>query len=162
MFNVAAIYCRLSREDEKTGESGSISTQKSILTEYAEKNNFAIYKTYVDDGYSGTTFERPGFQAMLRDADDKKFNIILVKDLSRFGRNYIQTGMYTEEYFPERNIRVIAINDNFDSEKGDNEFAPFKNIINEWYTKDISKKIRITHKLHQERGVIPTGKLPLA
>ena len=124
MFNVAAIYCRLSREDEKTGESGSISTQKSILTEYAEKNNFAIYKTYVDDGYSGTTFERPGFQAMLKDADDKKFNIILVKDLSRFGRNYIQTGMHTEEYFPERNIRV-------------------------------------THKLHQERGVIPTGKLPL-
>ena len=161
MVNVAAMYCRLSREDEKTGESGSISTQKSILTEYAEKNNFAIYKTYVDDGYSGTTFERPGFQAMLKDAEDKKFNIILVKDLSRFGRNYIQTGMYTEEYFPERNIRVIAINDNFDSEKGDNEFAPFKNIINEWYTKDISKKIRVTHKLHQERGVIPTGKLPL-
>lgn len=161
MTNIAAIYCRLSREDGDVKESNSITAQKELLSEYAKDNGFTIHNIYVDDGYSGTNFDRPGFQKMLSDADKQLFNIILVKDLSRFGRNYIQTGYFTEEYFPERNIRIIAINDNYDTSKSDNDFVPIKNIVNEWYAKDISKKIRSTHKLHQEQGIIPTGKLPL-
>lgn len=161
MTNIAAIYCRLSRDDGDNKESNSISSQKEMLTEYAKSNGYEVYKIYVDDGYSGTNFDRPGFQTMLADSDKHLFNIILVKDLSRFGRNYIQTGYYTEEYFPDRDIRVIAVYDNYDSTSGENDFVPIKNIVNEWYAKDISKKVKSTHRLHQEQGIIPTGKLPL-
>lgn len=161
MANIAAIYCRLSREDGDNKESNSISSQKEMLTEYAKSNGYDVFKIYVDDGYSGTNFNRPGFQVMLVDADKHLFDTILVKDLSRFGRNYIKTGYYTEEYFPDRDIKVIAVCDNYDSTNGDNDFVPIKNIVNEWYAKDISRKVKSTHRLHQEQGIIPTGKLPL-
>ena len=146
MANIAAIYCRLSREDGDNKESNSISSQKEMLTEYAKSNGYDVFKIYVDDGYSGTNFNRPGFQVMFVDADKHLFDTILVKDLSRFGRNYIKTGYYTEEYFPDRDIKVIAVCDNYDSTNGDNDFVPIKNIVNEWYAKDASKKIRAVFK----------------
>ena len=143
--NRVAIYCRLSRDDGNVDESQSIQSQKAILTEYAIKNNFVIHDIYIDDGYSGTDFNRPSFLRMLEDIEHNKINIVITKDLSRLGRNYIQTGYYTEDYFPKHNVRYIAINDSFDTEKEETtDFAPFKNIINEWYAKDISKKIRFT------------------
>ncbi len=157
----AALYCRLSRDDGDTIESSSIASQKKFLAEYAMKNQYVVHDYYIDDGFSGTDFERPDFKRMIRDVEKGSIQVIIVKDLSRFGRNYLKTGFYLEEYFPQKNIKFIAINDNYDSAKEDNEFAPFKNIMNEWYAKDISKKIKVTHKLHQEKGMIPTGKLPL-
>ena len=154
-----ALYCRLSREDDNTKDiSSSISSQKQLLTSFAMKNNFGIYKTYIDDGYSGTNFNRPGFQEMLRDVEDNHIKIIIVKDLSRFGRNYLQTGRYLEEYFPIKRVRVIALNDNYDSQENNNDFTPFKNIINEWYAKDISKKVTSSLQLKQRKGEVPSGK----
>ncbi len=157
----AAIYCRLSREDGDNIESSSIASQKKYLTEYALKNGYKIFDVYIDDGYSGTDFDRPDFKRMISDVEKGFIDAIIVKDLSRLGRNYLKSGYYLEEYFPQKNVKFIAINDSYDSSVGDNEFAPFKNIMNEWYAKDISKKIKTTHKLHQEKGLIPTGKLPL-
>ena len=122
------IYCRLSREDEDSSQSSSIQNQKEFLTDYANKNNWNIYDYYIDDGYTGTNFNRPGFKRMINDIENKLINIVITKDLSRLGRNYLDTGRYTEEYFPLHNIRYIAVNDNFDSNNSDNEFAPFKNI----------------------------------
>ncbi len=139
-----AIYCRLSREDGNE-ESQSIQSQKEILTKYVNEQDWNIIDYYIDDGYSGTNFDRPSFQRLLNDIEVGRINIVITKDLSRLGRNYIQTGYYTEEYFPSHNIRYIALNDNFDTLKDENnDFVPFKNIINEWYAKDISKKIRFT------------------
>lgn len=157
----AALYCRLSRDDGDNMESSSISSQKKFLADYAKKNGYIVHDFYIDDGFSGTDFDRPDFKRMMNDVEKGIIQAIIVKDLSRFGRNYLKTGIYLEEYFPQKNIKFIAINDNYDSAKDDNEFAPFKNIMNEWYAKDISKKIKVTHKLNQEKGVIPTGKLPL-
>ena len=137
-----AIYCRLSREDGDSVESSSIKTQKDILSQYVNENNWNIYKYYVDDGYSGGNFNRPAFKELIEDIEDNKINILLTKDLSRLGRNYIEAGYYTEEYFPSKNVRYIAVNDNYDSLKEDNDLTPFKNIINQWYLKDLSKKIR--------------------
>lgn len=154
-----ALYCRLSREDDNIKDvSSSIASQTQLLTSFANKNNFGIYKTYIDDGYSGTNFNRPAFQEMLRDVENNRIKIILVKDLSRFGRNYLQTGKYLEEYFPIKRVRVIALNDNYDSKENDNDFTPFKNIINEWYAKDISKKVTSSLLLKQKKGEVPTGK----
>ena len=150
---IAAIYCRLSREDGD-GESSSISSQKEFLTEYAKKNNYVIYDTYVDDGFTGTDFNRPGFTRMIKDIEAKKVNAVIVKDLSRLGRNYLKTGYYIEEYFPKNDVKFISVNDNYISGESENEFAPFKNIMNEWYAKDISKKIKVSHKLKQEKGAI--------
>lgn len=139
-----AIYCRLSREDGNE-ESQSISSQKEILTDYVTKQGWNIVDIYIDDGFSGTNFERPDFKRLLVDIEIGKIDIVITKDLSRLGRNYIQTGYYTEEFFPEHNVRYIALNDGFDtSQEETTDFAPFKNIINEWYAKDISKKIRFT------------------
>lgn len=137
----AGLYLRLSRDDELQGDSSSIITQRQMLRKYATDHNINIYDEYVDDGWSGTNFDRPDFQRMIQDVEDKKINCVIVKDLSRLGRNYILTGQYTELYFPSHNVRFIAINDSVDSINGDNEFAPFKNIINEWYARDISKKV---------------------
>ena len=160
--NRVAIYCRLSRDDGSVDESQSIQSQKAILTEYAIKHNYEIVDVYVDDGYSGTDFNRPSFLRMLNDIESKRVNIVITKDLSRLGRNYIQTGYYTEEYFPNHNVRYIAINDNFDTEKEEsNDFAPFKNIINEWYAKDISKKIRFTLDNKAKNGVPKNTVFPL-
>lgn len=137
-----AFYCRLSRDDDNEGDSNSIQHQKQILEKYAIDHGITHYKFYVDDGYSGTNFNRPGFKEMLADIEDGHISTIVVKDMSRFGRNYLEVGMYTEIMFPEKNIRFIAINDGVDSDRDDSDFAPFRNIINEWYAKDTSKKIR--------------------
>lgn len=139
-----AIYCRLSKDDG-TEESQSIQSQKEILKEYVDKQGWNLVDYYIDDGYSGTNFNRPSFQKLINDIELGKIHIVITKDLSRLGRNYLQTGYYTEEYFPSKNIRYIALNDKFDTFNEDNnDFIPFKNIINEWYAKDISKKIRFT------------------
>lgn len=144
LVNVA-IYCRLSRDDGNVDESQSIQFQKEFLTNYVMHQGWNLVKYYVDDGYSGTDFNRPAFKNLLNDIENEKINIVITKDLSRLGRNYIQTGYYTEEYFPSHGIRYIAVNDNFDTDNEENnDFLPFKNIINEWYAKDISKKIRFT------------------
>lgn len=159
-----AIYCRLSRDDGQEKESSSISSQKELLQGYCAKNNLNIYKTYVDDGYTGTNFERPSFKDMIQDIKDKKVNIVITKDLSRLGRNYILTGYYTDYFFPENNVRYIALNDNIDTKTDDNaglDFAPFKNVINEWYAKDISKKIRATIAMKQKNGEIRRPGQPL-
>lgn len=159
--NSCAIYCRLSREDGDSFESTSIQSQKELLSDYAKSHGWNIYDYYIDDGYSGTNFDRPGFKRMIKDCEQKKINIVITKDLSRLGRNYLITGKYTEEYFPMNNIRYIAINDNFDTASGDNDFAPFKNIINEWYAKDISRKVKSTFELKIRKGEIPTACIPI-
>ena len=130
-IKITALYCRLSRDDEYSGDSVSIQTQKTLLGQFAKERGFANCEYFVDDGYSGTNHNRPDFQRMLNLVEDERVGIVCVKDLSRLGRDYLQTGYYTEVVFPEHNVRFIAINDNVDSAAGDNEFAPFKNIINE-------------------------------
>ena len=130
-IKITALYCRLSRDDEYSGDSVSIQTQKTLLGQFSKERGFANCEYFVDDGYSGTNYNRPDFQRMLNLVEDEKVGIVCVKDLSRLGRDYLQTGYYTEVVFPEHNVRFIAINDNVDSAAGDNEFAPFKNIINE-------------------------------
>lgn len=154
-----AIYCRLSREDGDSIQSSSIINQKELLTEYAEKMSWNIFKVYVDDGYSGGNFNRPGWKALLEDIENGNIDILLTKDLSRLGRNYIEAGYYTEEYFPEKGVRYIAINDNYDSDNEDNDLTPFKNIINQWYLKDISKKVKSVHESRMKKGKLPNGKL---
>lgn len=138
-----ALYVRLSRDDENEGDSNSIAHQIEILTKYARDHGISNYKIYKDDGYSGTSFKRPGFQEMLGDIEAGFVSMVVVKDMSRFGRNYLEVGLYTEIRFPEMGVRFIAVNDGVDSEdQGSNDFTPFRNIINEWYAKDTSKKIR--------------------
>lgn len=152
-----ALYCRLSRDDEYNGDSMSIQNQKSMLKRYASENGYLNCQYFVDDGVSGTTFERDGFQSMISEIKNGKVGTVIVKDLSRLGREYLQTGYYTEIFFPQHDVRFIAVNDNIDSDLGDNEFAPFKNIINEWYARDISRKIRSTYKTKALNGEF-TGK----
>ena len=139
---ITALYCRLSRDDELEGESNSITTQKRILQKFADDNGFENCRFYIDDGISGTTFNRPDFQKMISDCEDKKVGTVIVKDMSRFGRNYLEVGYYTEIFFGEHGIRFIAVNDGVDSTGETDDFTPFRNIINEWYAKDISKKIK--------------------
>lgn len=144
---IDALYCRLSRDDELQGDSNSIKNQKAILSKYAQEHGFTNPRFYVDDGYSGTNFNRPDFQRLMDDVNEGKVRTIIVKDMSRLGRDYLKVGFYTEITFPEANVRFIAINDQVDSESGaDNDFTPFRNIINEWYAKDTSKKIRAVFK----------------
>lgn len=137
-----ALYVRLSRDDDNAGDSNSIANQIKILEKYAKEHNITNCKIYKDDGYSGTNFNRPGFQEMLLDIENGNVSMVVVKDMSRFGRNYLEVGMYTEIRFPEFDVRFVAVNDGVDSERDDNDFTPFRNIINEWYAKDTSKKIR--------------------
>ncbi|MBE5752972.1 MAG: hypothetical protein E7343_02765 [Clostridiales bacterium] len=138
------VYCRLSQEDGRE-ESQSIIQQKEILVEYVQRRNWEVVEIYADDGYTGTNFNRPDFNRMLTDIEKGKINMVITKDLSRLGRNYIHAGYYVEEYFPQHNVRYIAVNDNYDSiDEDSGDFMPLKNIINEWYAKDISKKIRFT------------------
>ena len=144
--NITALYCRLSQDDKQDGDSNSIVNQKKILKKYALEHGYKNYLFYIDDGFSGTNFNRPDFQRMISDVDAGKVKRIIVKDMSRLGRDYLQVGMYTEIMFPERDIHFIAVNDGVDSMQGDNEFTPFRNIINEWYAKDTSKKIRAVKK----------------
>ncbi len=125
------LYERLSCDDGLEGESNSIATQRMMLRKYAEQNHFNIVDEYIDDGFSGTNFERPSFKRMISDIENGKINCVITKDLSRLGRNYLQVGMYTEMFFPQKNVRFIAIDNNVDSEnQQSSEFAPFLNIIN--------------------------------
>ncbi len=149
---ITALYCRLSRDDDYQGDSVSITTQKSMLSQYAIDNNLSNLVYYVDDGYSGTNFERPDFQRLLNDIEKGNIGTIITKDLSRLGRDYLKTGYYMECYFPDNKVRYIAINDNVDTYKENNEFTPFKNIINEWYAKDISKKIKSAYRTKALKG----------
>ena len=140
---ITALYCRLSSDDGNEGDSNSIINQKAILQKYASDKGFSNTQFYVDDGYSGTNFNRPDFQRMMEDVSAGLIATIIVKDMSRLGRDYLKVGFYTEITFPEADVRFIAINDGVDSENAaDNDFTPFRNIINEWYAKDTSKKIR--------------------
>ena len=136
---ITALYCRLSQDDKQEGDSNSIINQKKILKKYAMDRGYTNIRFYIDDGISGTTFNRPGFQSMIADVEAGKVKRVIVKDMSRLGRDYLQVGMYTEIFFPEHDVHFIAVNDGVDSNQEDNEFTPF---INEWYAKDTSKKIR--------------------
>lgn len=139
---ITALYCRLSQDDKQEGDSNSIINQKKILKKYALDRGYTNIQFYIDDGVSGTTFNRAGFQSMIADVEAGKVKRVIVKDMSRLGRDYLQVGMYTEIFFPEHDVHFIAVNDGVDSNQEDNEFTLFRNIINEWYAKDTSKKIR--------------------
>lgn len=150
-----ALYCRLSNEDELQGESQSITNQRELLKRYAKENDLNIYDIYIDDGYSGTNFARPDFQRMIKDIENKKVNMVIVKDSSRLGRDYIQFGEYIEKYFPQNNIRVISILDNYDSaiDNGVADTLPFKAVMNDFYAKDTSKKVRSTKLKNAKQGL---------
>ena len=152
IIGITALYCRLSRDDGAEGESNSIANQKKLLAKYAKEHGFTNTKFYVDDGYTGTNFNRPGFQQMLEDMEMGYISTVIVKDSSRFGRNYLEVGQYTDYYFPEHNIRFIAINDCIDSENGEDDFSAFRNVMNEMYAKDISRKVRSSHRLRGNAG----------
>lgn len=153
-----ALYCRLSRDDGGDAESNSIGNQKQILSRYAAEHGFTHTKFYVDDGWSGGNFNRPGFEAMMEDVDKGLIGTIICKDMSRFGRDYLHVGLYTEIKFPEAGIRFIAINDGVDSASGaSDDFTPFRNIINEWYCRDISKKIKASMQSRAKSGEHLTG-----
>ena len=149
---IAALYMRLSNDDSLTGESNSISNQRRLLQKTADELGFTETREYVDDGYSGTDFNRPGFKKLEDDIEFGLVDAIIVKDLSRFGRNYLEVGYYTEVYFPNRGVRFVAVNDGVDSNSGTDDFAPFRNIINEWYSKDISSKIRASYDFRSSMG----------
>ena len=138
----AVLYLRLSRDDVGSGESQSIQNQRALLQDYAARQGFSIVDEYVDDGWSGTSFDRPRFQDMLRDMEQHRFDVILVKDLSRLGRDYIQTGRFLELVFPEHGVRLISVNDGIDTARADTDLAPFRNVVNEMYARDTSRKIR--------------------
>ncbi len=149
---ITALYCRLSRDDGTEGDSNSVANQKKLLTKYAKENGFGNTRFYVDDGYTGTNFNRPGFQKLLEDMKIGYISTIIVKDMSRLGRDYLQVGYYTDTFFPDHNIRFIAINDCVDSDDGENELAPFRNVMNEMYARDISRKVRSSHRLRGNAG----------
>ena len=149
---ITALYCRLSQDDMLEGESNSITNQKQILSKYARENGFTNTVFYADDGYSGTSFDRPDFQRMKADIEVGRIGAVIVKDLSCLGREYLQTGYYTEIFFPEHDVRFIAIHDNVDTKRGDNDFAPFKNLMNEFFAKDTSRKIRAVFKAKGQSG----------
>lgn len=155
----AALYCRISRDDERSGDSASIETQKNMLEQYAKSKSFAYY-FYIDDGYSGTNFDRPGFNQMISDIQEKKIEIVIVKDLSRLGRDYLKTGYYIDLYFDENNVRYISLNDGIDSANGDSEFIPFRNIINEWHSRDLSRKVRAAYRTKSLNGQFTAAYAP--
>lgn len=154
--NIAVMYLRLSKEDGEKVESNSISNQREMINAYARKNQFTIVGEYVDDGYSGANFDRPNFKEMIKDAYDKKFDTIIVKDLSRFGRDYIEAGKFIQRIFPENGIRFISVNDNYDSKSADMNdthlILPIKNFINDSYCRDISNKVKSSQKIKREKG----------
>lgn len=152
-INTAALYCRLSRDDNMDNESNSITNQKALLKKVAKEKGYTDTLFFVDDGITGTTLDRPGFNEMIKAIEAGYISAVFVKDLSRLGRDYLKVGYYTEEFFPEHDVRLVAVSDGVDSEDGDNEFTPFRNIMNEWYAKDISKKRRIVNKLKGNSGV---------
>lgn len=156
-----ALYERLSRDDEQQGESNSILNQKKYLEDYARSHGFKNVRHFSDDGFTGTNFNRPGFQEMLDEVKAGNIETVIVKDMSRFGRNYLQVGFYTEMVFPDKGVRFIAVNNGIDSNNPtDNEFTPFLNIMNEWYAKDTSKKIRAVFRNRMENGLRCSGAIP--
>ncbi|MFS6251965.1 recombinase family protein [Streptococcus agalactiae] len=154
--NIAVMYLRLSKEDGEKVESNSISNQREIINSYVKRNQITMVKEYVDDGYSGANFDRPNFKEMIKDAYDKKFDTIIVKDLSRFGRDYIEAGKFIQRIFPENGIRFISVNDNYDSKSADMNdthlILPIKNFINDSYCRDISNKVKSSQKIKREKG----------
>ena len=155
----AFLYERLSRDDNLEGESYSIGNQKKLLTKVAKEKGYTNLVHFLDDGISGVTMDRPGFVEMIQQLEQGKAAAVFVKDLSRLGRNYIEVGRLTEEFFPEHDIRLVAVSDNIDTAEGDNELAPIRNLFNEWYARDISKKRRISNKIKGNAGE-PMGQPP--
>ena len=163
-----AIYIRLSKEDVDKGfdESESITNQKSLLTEYVKSLGweYELLDIYIDPGYTGTNFNRPDFQRMIRDIENGKINMVVTKDLSRLGRDYIETGEYIEKWFPEHEVRYVSVTDGIDTfatNNGNNDIAPFKSILNDMYSKDLSKKIRTALHTMQKQGKWVSGKTAL-
>ncbi|MCC8028510.1 MAG: recombinase family protein, partial [Lachnospiraceae bacterium] len=158
---ITALYERLSRDDELQGESNSVTNQKEYLEDYARTNGFHNIRHFTDDGYTGTNFNRPGFKNLLSEIEDGHVSTVIVKDLSRFGRNYLQVGFYTEIIFPQKGVRFIAVNNSVDSDNPtENDFTPFLNIMNEWYARDTSKKIRAVFHSRMKAGKRCTGSVP--
>ncbi len=156
----AALYIRLSKEDESEGPSQSVTNQQSLLGEFVRQQRLCVYDTYIDDGWSGTNFDRPGFQRMVADIETKKVNMVITKDLSRLGRDYIMTGHYMERYFPEHRVRYISLLDGIDTgvDSSANDITPFRAIMNDMYAKDISKKIKSVKRDKQRKGQFIGGK----
>ena len=156
---ITALYCRLSNDDDLQSESNSITNQKTILKKYADENGFDNTQFYVDDGFSGTNFNRPDFMRMMEDVKAGKIGTVITKDLSRFGRDYLMTGQYIEIILPDHGVRYIAVNDNVDTARSENEMMVFKNVFNDWYARDCSKKIKAVFKAKGQSGK-PLGKPP--
>ena len=156
----AALYIRLSKEDESEGPSQSVQNQESLLREFVQQHRLSVYDTYIDDGWSGTNFDRPAFQRMIADIEAKKVNMVITKDLSRLGRDYILTGHYMERYFPEHRVRYISLLDGIDTgvDSTANDITPFRAIMNDMYAKDISKKIKSVKRDKQRKGQFIGGK----
>lgn len=150
--NTAALYVRLSRDDNLEGDSYSIGNQKKLLTKIAKEKGYTNLLIFCDDGISGVTMERAGYKDMIKAIEDNKVSAVFVKDLSRLGRNYIEVGKLTEEYLPDHDVRLVAVSDNVDTEEGENDLAPIKNLFNEWYSRDISRKRRISNKIKGNSG----------
>ena len=158
---ITALYERLSRDDEQQGESNSILNQKKYLEDYARINGFPNIRHFTDDGYTGTNFNRPGFQALLEEIDAGNIAVVIVKDMSRFGRNYLQVGFYTEMMFPDKGVRFIAINNAVDSANPtENDFTPFLNLMNDFYARDTSRKIKSVFKNRMQDGKRCSGSVP--
>ena len=149
---ITALYCRLSNEDDLEGESNSISNQRVILLKYAQDHGFQNTQFFVDDGYTGTNFNRPAMQELLSMVEAGQVGTIIVKDLSRFGRDYLQVGKYLEMEFPMQNVRFIAINDGVDSAKGEDDFTPIRSLFNDFYAKDTSRKVRAVMRTRRGCG----------
>ena len=158
--NRVAIYCRLSKDDEQIGDSVSIETQKMLLFSYCFNQNFEVVDTYIDDGFSGLNFNRPSFKRMINDIEDGKIDIVVTKDLSRLGRDYIQTGYYIDVYFFTKHIRYIAVNDGIDTLLENNDIAPFKNILNDMYAKDLSRKVKSAKHQRAKNGLYISAQPP--
>ncbi len=161
IYNIG-LYIRLSREDGDKHESESITNQKSLLLQYTKENNLRVYDIYIDDGFSGTNFDRPAFKRLISDIESKKINMVITKDMSRLGRDYIGTGELVEKYFPSKGVRYVAVTDNIDTylDNSNNDIAPFKAIMNDMYAKDISKKIKSSLKAKQKEGKWVGGRTP--
>ena len=155
-----AIYCRLSKDDEQIGDSVSIETQKMLLSSYCINQNFDIVDTYIDDGFSGLNFNRPSFKRLINDIENGKIDIVVTKDLSRLGRDYIQTGYYIDVYFATKHIRYIAVNDGIDTLLENNDIAPFKNILNDMYAKDLSRKVKSAKHQRAKNGLYISAQPP--
>ncbi|MDR3293411.1 MAG: recombinase family protein, partial [Clostridiales bacterium] len=160
-FYSAAIYARFSKDDGQSYDSSSIETQKMMLEKYCRDNGYKVHDFYKEDGYTGLNFDRPDFQRMLSDIENGIVNLVITKDLSRLGRDYIQTGYYTEIYFADKNIRYIAISDGVDTAKADSsDFMPFKNIFNNMYSKDISRKVKAAKRQRAYHGMFINPQAP--